>query len=123
MASNLNKKNTLTYFEEVLNKQNFGLISQLLSAAYRYNGEPQTAAQNQQWIGSLHATYPGLRFTIEAILAEDDKVGLRWRLDAPALGSRPAGFTKGTNILTFDEGGMALTNEQNSGRITPLNSF
>jgi hypothetical protein len=38
-------------------------------------------------------------------------VALRWRMDAPASGQRPAGYQTGTNILTF-VAGQALTNDQ-----------
>jgi len=120
--SDKNKDLTRTFFEAVLNNQQFDLIPQMLSPAYTFNGAPQTAQQNQDWVRGLHASYPGLHFTIEAILGDGDLVALRWRLDAPAAAGRPAGSARGTNILAFADG-QAISNVQNSGRTTPLTSY
>jgi hypothetical protein len=65
-------------------------------------------------VQTLRAGAPGLHFVIEAILAEDEKVALRWRMNLPAGAGRPAGSIVGTNILSFI-GGQALTNDQTGG--------
>lgn len=109
----LNKRLTIKYFDEVFNKQKFDVITELLSPLYTFNGEPSSVEGNKAWVISLHQTYPGLHFSIEAILAEEDQVALRWKMEAPANGDRPAGFITGTNIITFADG-QALSNVQNS---------
>jgi len=121
-TSDANKALTMKFFDAVLNNQQLALVPQMISPAYAFNGQPQTAQQLQGWVGSLHTDFPGLHFTIEAILAEDDMVALRWRLDAPAAAGRPAGSARGTNILTF-AGGQATSNVQNAGRTSPLTSY
>jgi hypothetical protein len=121
-SSDTNKDLTRKYFEEVLNNQHFALIPQLLNADYTFNGAPQPAAENEAWVRGLHADFPGLHFQIEAILGESNLVALRWRMDAPAAGGRPAGFTRGTNILTF-AAGQAISNFQDGGRTSPLTGY
>lgn len=105
-TSDQNKANTIEFFMQVFNQGDVGLISSLLSPDYKYNGQPSSVADNVGWVNSLRAKFPGLQFSIESILAEDDKVALRWRLTVQA------GFTMtATNILTF-VGGKAVTNDQ-----------
>lgn len=117
-----NKAATRTYFEEVLNNRSLTLIEKLLHPSYRFNGWPQSADDNAKWVQGLHMTHPNLKFSVEALLADDDKVAIRWRLDAPKNGDRPAGFIKGTNIITFKDG-QAIDNQQNDGRTSPLNGY
>ena len=66
---------------------------------------------NAGWVQALRSEFSGLVFTIEAILAEDDKVALRWRMTAPASGAGGAGYVTATNILSF-VGGQAISNDQ-----------
>ena len=53
----------------------------LINSAYKFNGVPTTAEQTIDWAKSLQVKYPGLFFLIEAILGEDEKVALRWRMN------------------------------------------
>lgn len=109
--SDQNKANTVKFFMEVFNEGDVGLVADLLSPDYKYNGQPSSVAGNQAWVQALRSEFPGLQFTIEAILAEDNLVALRWRMTAPAHGSTPGGYVTATNILSFI-GGQALTNDQ-----------
>lgn len=110
-VSDDNKANTVKFFMEVFNQGDVGLVGELLSPDYKYNGAPSSVQDNVNWVNALRSQIPGLQFTIEAILAEDDLVALRWRMTAPAHGSTPAGFVTATNILRF-VGGQAITNDQ-----------
>ncbi|HEY1751755.1 MAG TPA: nuclear transport factor 2 family protein [Caulobacteraceae bacterium] len=112
--SDENKALTVRFFEEAFNEGNLGVIDELISPDYRFNGVPSPPANTKAWVQQLRASMPGLHFVIEAILAEDDKVALRWRNNIPAGGGRPAGSIVGTNILSFI-GGQALTNDQSGG--------
>ena len=109
--SDANKAATMSFFIDALNNGNQDIVAALLSPDYLMNGQPSSIADNQGWVASLQKDLPGHLFTIEAILAEDDLVALRWRLDVPAMGSNPARYALGTNILRF-VGGKAITNDQ-----------
>lgn len=113
-TSDENKALTARFFEEAFNQGNLGVVDELLSKDYAYNGHPSPAAATKGWVTGLLAQFPGLHFIIEAILAEDDKVALRWRMVIPAATGRPTGHIIGTNILTF-VAGQALTNDQSGG--------
>lgn len=112
-TSDQNKAATVKFFQEVLTNQNYALIPQMLDPDYRFNGQPQTVAGLTGWIDSIHAAYPGLNFLVEAILAEDESVALRWRMTVPAGVAHPnGGYFIGTNIIVF-AGGKAISNDQN----------
>jgi SnoaL-like domain len=118
--SDFNKSLTVKFFEQVFNQQNYALVPTLINPNYKFNGVATTADQTIAWAKSLHEKYPGLLFTIEAILGEDEKVALRWRMTAtdPATGAK--GYVLGTNIIVFVSG-QALTNDQGGGdKFIPL---
>ncbi len=108
-----NKQIAVDFFSKAINDQNFDAMAEILSPIYTYNGEPSSLAGNKDWVIGLHATYPGLTFTFDDILAEGNKVAFRWRMTAPAQGARPAGWMTGTNIVLVADG-QILTNFQNS---------
>ena len=112
--SDYNKSLTVKFFEQVFNQQNYDIVPALLNPNYQFNGVPTTADQTIAWAKSLQVKYPGLHFVIEAILGEDEKVALRWRMNVtdPATGKK--GYVTGTNIIVFVSG-QALTNDQGGG--------
>jgi predicted ester cyclase len=112
--SDYNKSLTVKFFEQVFNEQNYDLVKALISPDYKFNGVPTTADQTVGWAKSLQAQYPGLHFSIEAILGEDEKVALRWRMDVTDPKSGTKGYVSGTNIIVFVSG-QALTNDQGGG--------
>ena len=107
-----NKRIVTALFDLALNQQDFEKASPLLSPTYTYNGEASSGADNRAWVISLHAAYPGLHFSFDEILAENDLVALRWRMTAPAHKDRPAGYRTGTNILRVADG-QVQSNVQN----------
>lgn len=113
-TSDENKALTVRFFEEAFNQGNLGVVDELLSPDYTYNGHPSPPAGTKAWVTGLLTQFPGLHFIIEAILAEDDKVALRWRMAIPADAGRPAGHIIGTNILVF-VAGQAVSNDQSGG--------
>src|SRR2546426_8511654 len=89
-------------------------------ANYKFNGVPTSAADTVGWAKGLHQKFPDLHFTIEAILGEDEKVALRWRMNVTDPASGRKGYISGTNILVFVNG-QALTNDQGGGtQFVPL---
>ena len=112
--SDYNKSLTVKFFEQVFNQQNYDIVKVLLNPNYKFNGVATSADQTVAWAKSLQAKYPGLHFSIEAILGEDEKVALRWRMDVTDPNSKVNGYVSGTNILVFVSG-QALTNDQGGG--------
>lgn len=119
-TSDLNKSLTVKFFEQVFNHENYDVVAQLLSPDYQFNGVKQAPEQTVGWAKGLHQKFPDLHFVIEAILGEDDKVALRWRMNATAGGVK--GYVSGTNILVFANG-RAISNDQGGGAdFVPLQS-
>lgn len=112
-TSDYNKSLTVKFFEQVFNHQNYGVVGELLSPDYKFNGVKTSADQTIAWAKATHEKFPDLHFVIEAILGEDEKVALRWRMSATAPGGIK-GYFLGTNILVFVSG-QALSNDQGGG--------
>ncbi len=113
-TSDENKALTVRFFEEAFNHGNLGVVDELLSPDYAFNGHAFPPSGTKAWATGLLTQFPGLHFIVEAILAEDDKVALRWRMTIPAATGRPAGHIIGTNILVF-AAGQAISNDQSGG--------
>lgn len=118
--SDYNKSLTVKFFEQVFNQQNYDIVKTLINPNYKFNGVATSADQTVAWAKSLQEQYPGLHFSIEAILGEDEKVALRWRMDVADLKTGAKGYVSGTNIIVFVSG-QALTNDQGGGdKFVPL---
>lgn len=119
--TDLNKAAINKFFIDGIGNADMGVIAALLSPNYQYNGAASSVADNQAWVTGLHKSCPGLVMSIEQILAEDDLVALRWRMDVPANGPTKAQFATATNIITMI-GGQALSNIQTPGSpvLTPV---
>jgi steroid delta-isomerase-like uncharacterized protein len=71
------------YFEEVLSAGNFELIDTLISAnyvshypaGYELGGGPEDV---RQIVSSVRRAFPNVRFTVEDLIAEGEKVVCRW---------------------------------------------
>lgn len=112
-----NKATATNFFQQTFNEGKFDVLSSL-SPDYLYNGAKQDAKSFIAWVTGMRARMPDLHFTIEDILGESDKVSLRWRMNGTTVAGpgSPAGVkvqTTGTNIFTFDDKGLCLTNIQN----------
>jgi predicted ester cyclase len=120
--SDFNKSQTVKFFEQVFNQQNYDIVPTMLDDNYKFNGVPTSAAGTIAWAKGLQQKFPGLHFSIEAILGEDEKVALRWRMNVTDPRSGKTGYVSGTNILVFVSG-KALTNDQGGGtEFVPLPS-
>ncbi len=113
-VSDYNKSQAVKFFEQVFNHQNYDLVAVMLSPDYKYNGHATSAPDTVAWAKGLHQKFPDLHFTIEAILGEDEKVALRWRMTGTDQASGTKGYIMGTNIMVFVNG-QALTNDQGGG--------
>jgi steroid delta-isomerase-like uncharacterized protein len=105
------------YYEQVLNQGNIGLLTEIASANYDEHdplpGQTNGLAGLQQRVTMLRdALRP--TFTLEDIIAEGDKVVVRWinrgALVGPFLGLPPSGTTfaiAGIDIHRLRDGKMA----------------
>jgi predicted ester cyclase len=107
------------FWEQVFNQGEYGIIDKTISAAYTFNGEPQSTAQLQAWVESLRTQFPDLHFVIEDLIGEGDKVAIRWTLVGTPANTTTKMTTSATNIITF-AGGQAISNWQNGGQPSDL---
>ena len=78
-----NKKVVRRYFEEVLSIGNLTLIGELISpnyvshypAGYELGGGPEDV---RQIVTSVRRAFPDVHFTVDDLIAEDEKVVCRW---------------------------------------------
>lgn len=76
-----NKTVIYNWYEEAWNKKNIAVIEQLIDAdfvAYDYPEQPTGVGAAKNLVNQYLSAFPDLHFTIEDILAEDDKVMVRW---------------------------------------------
>ncbi len=82
MSLEENKALVRRYFEEVLNKGNLALLDEIFASdsVWRPIGLPEMRGveARRQFITGIRAAYPNIHFTIEEMMAEGDKVVLRW---------------------------------------------
>jgi predicted ester cyclase len=110
-----NKVATWTFFDQVFNKGNTAIVA-VLGSSYKFNGSPQNNAGFIQWVEALRTTYPDMQVTFLSMIAEDNAVAIRWQMTGThAGGTAPDGWTieaVGNNLLTYDDQGTCLTNDQ-----------
>jgi steroid delta-isomerase-like uncharacterized protein len=111
--SEANKKLVRRWFEEVWNNKNQSAIDEMLCDASKSNVFPETdsALIGPEDFKIIHQAYvqafPDLKFTIEELIAEGDRVAVRWSVQMTHLGGSlgiPATGRKlrqqGTSFLT-----------------------
>ena len=96
MSTEANKATVLRYFLESHNAPyNLDVMDETCSPAF--------AAQHKGWQSMEHAAFPDKHFTVEDVVAEGDKVLLRWIIRATHLGEfwTPVGTALPTgNVIT-----------------------
>ncbi|HEY1928382.1 MAG TPA: nuclear transport factor 2 family protein [Caulobacteraceae bacterium] len=119
--SDQNKQITLTFFEQVFNQGNMDIVAQMIDPSYRFTRDGQVligggdpVASTVGWAQGLRNAVANLHCVIDAIVAEDDKVALRWRMNANDKTTNAPITAIGTNIITF-VGGKAVANDQSGG--------
>jgi predicted ester cyclase len=110
-----NKDNVRRFFEGVFNHGDLALVDQMLAPNYTYNGHPSPAAATKNWVAGLRQTFPDLNFTVNDLLGEGDQVAIRWTLVGTSAQTKQQMTTSGTNIITTDAQGRAVSNWQNGG--------
>lgn len=114
-----NKAKTEQFYEEVINQGNLDLADQYIIDDAKENEEINKSGLDglKQFYRDFRAAFPDLKFTIEDIIAEGDKVVVRIIVSGTHNGSGnfmglvPRGGDlkiEGIDIIQFDEDGMMV---------------
>jgi len=110
-----NKAVTWAFFDEVFNKGNMSVVSKL-GPNYKFNGSSQNNNGFIGWVQKLRSTYPDMQVTFLSNIAEGNAVAIRWQMTGTHPGTNGSyGWSveaTGNNLLTYDEEGQCLTNDQ-----------
>ena len=82
MSSDDAKKLVSKYIEEVWNNADLIALNDLTSAEYTYHfgGQPpRDKAAPQQFLQAVHVAFPDWRIQIQAMVAEENTVAVRWK--------------------------------------------
>jgi steroid delta-isomerase-like uncharacterized protein len=86
-------------FEEVIPSGNASAMRDLVAADFLDHdplpGQPEGVQGAEYVVATMHGAHPDLRFTIDDLVAEGDRVTIRWTLrgtnTGPMLGQPPTG--------------------------------
>jgi steroid delta-isomerase-like uncharacterized protein len=115
MSIEHNKTLVRRYVEEVLNQKNLAVVDELFAPSFVDHDSSMPEARGPEGIkrvaAMVHASFPDLHFTIEDMIAEEDKVVYRYTargthekdfMGIPATGKQIS-FT-GIHIYRVDDG-------------------
>ena len=82
MSVEQNKAIVRRFFDEVLNQKDFGTVDELCAENYVLNVPPNPMIRGQeglkQFLNTLFTALPDIHYTVEDMVAEGDKVAVRW---------------------------------------------
>ncbi|MDY7003305.1 MAG: ester cyclase [Cyanobacteriota bacterium] len=82
MSSQENKAIAQQFFEESWGKGNLQAVDKLASADFKVDYSTLSAPLDREglktWVADLHTGFPDLQFTIQDVVAEGEKVAIRW---------------------------------------------
>jgi steroid delta-isomerase-like uncharacterized protein len=95
----VNKALIRRVFEEVIPAGDAAAMGELMAHDFLDHdplpGQPPGGAGGEYVVTTMHTAHPDLRFTIEDLVAEGDRVAIRWTLrgtnTGPLLGRPPSG--------------------------------
>jgi steroid delta-isomerase-like uncharacterized protein len=106
-----NKRNVAKLFESCFNRGDMGVLDELVSPEYIGEKGDKGPAGFKQVIAGLRSAFPDIRYTVEDVIAENDKVAVRWHWSgthqAPFRGfppTRKAFSNTGTGIFRLQGG-------------------
>jgi ketosteroid isomerase-like protein len=118
LTAQQNKALVARFFSEAFDRNNPAVVDELIDPAYAFNGHATTPDQTRNWVVGLHARFNDMHFEVLDLLAEGDKVAIRWRM----TGTTPVGqrvTDTGTNVITVRDG-RAVSNWQTGGNSPSL---
>ena len=120
-TSDDNKVLVQRFWLGVFNDRNLALVDQLLSDNYTFNGYHNTKAQVKAFAQSIWTSWPDAHFTILDMLAEGDKVALRYTITGTLKDNGHKQETMATNIVTVTNG-LGVSNWQTGGEMEDVPS-
>lgn len=84
---NKNKETVRRLYEEILNTGKLELLSQVIDADYTGVGPTKGAAGFAETVNTIRQGFPDIKWTIEELIAEGDKVVARWAWQGTNKGS------------------------------------
>jgi len=82
MASNDNKAIISRYYDEVLNQRRLDVLDEIAAEDYvehdPFPGQGNGRADLKARVAALHNAFNPFRFTVEDVIAEGDRVAVRW---------------------------------------------
>ena len=114
----LNIRTAQRVWDEVWHKGDFGVIDELFDAGFiRHDLDPahgQGKKENEEFTRRMKVTFPDLHYTIDDVIAKDDKVVTRYRFEGTNLGDAlgfkatgKKGVYNGILIQRFEKGKIA----------------
>jgi predicted ester cyclase len=90
MSTEENKAVIRRFVETVWNRHDTRAVGEFHADEFTLNGEPTTATEFASGLAGLFEFYSDLRETVEAIVAEEDRVAYRWTMAGtdPRTGER-----------------------------------
>ena len=89
------KKVAQRFYDELLNGSNFALANELMTPDFVNHTNDSGVEGFVAFARDMHAAFPGLRFTVEDLFGEGDRIAVRWRMDGVHqgvfLGNPPTG--------------------------------
>lgn len=131
MSTELNKATAKRFFEDIWNKGNLALLDELALPNMVVHGVPPELPPSleglRQFIKMYRTAFPDLQFTLGDLIAEGDKVAVRWTvtgthtgklLNFPVLGKK--GTVTGITVTRYDEKGKIAENWFEFDQLTML---
>lgn len=75
-----NKEIVIRLYEEGINKRNFALLDEIISDDYTGSNGLKGVDNFKVPINGLIKAFPDLKYNIEEVIAEDNKVVVKWQL-------------------------------------------
>lgn len=114
MPIDTNKQLVRTLFEQCFNQGNLDLVKELLSEDFRATPGNKDRAEFAAGVAAIRTGFPDVRFEIEDMFGEDDRLAVRWTFHAthdgvfngtPATGKK---VTQTANVIYhFQDGKIA----------------
>lgn len=73
-----NKRTVRRLFEEGFNRRDYATIDELVDTEYADSSGARGPGAFRQVIDGLSHAFPDIRYTVEDLVAEDDRVAVRW---------------------------------------------
>jgi len=114
-----NKETVRTIYEQAMNKRNLALLKEIISEDYTGAQGIKGPAGFEATITSLVQSFPDIRWSVQELIAEDDKVMVKWEIQGTHIGQfqhiAPTGKKvsgTGMGIYTFKDGKVVSTQVQ-----------